>query len=456
MSGIHFSPPKILTETIMPNRKSFIIYFFTLLATLHATSQTYTVRDGSATPYIIEDTRNRINIYVVNGVDDVEISYTSSSSSHQWYRYNTRFLDREEISCSQVGTTSTIRNVQDGYGYCVYREGEMLNAVWIIDYAQHPFNLSSLTIETESACNNQVSLKGEPELDELYYMTPSGERTIVSRDIPVSFTSLEWSDDDVDFLEVDRTETVSSLSETISEVLIPTTFCAEGDRFSEHFGMDASICSEEYSPYGLELHVDTALVINEADNMYSSGSGLSAPATVHFTAIANDPVAYLYRWQIYPSSDKDNIMVYFTEPEVEYTFNTYGTYTAEIQVSDATGTCTVSDEVTLTISESYLDVPNAFSPGTTPGVNDEFRVVYRSLVRFSCWIFNRWGQQLYHWTDPAQGWDGKRGGKYVSPGVYFYVIEAEGSDGIIYNKKGHINIMRPRTVDDQINSDGGI
>ena len=100
-------------------------------------------------------------------------------------------------------------------------------------------------------------------------------------------------------------------------------------------------------------------------------------------------------------------------------------------------------------------VPNAFSPGTSPGVNDEFRVVYKSLVKFSCWIFNRWGQLLYHWTDPAQGWDGKKGGKYVSPGVYFYVIEAEGSDGIKYKKKGDINILRPKTINDQINPDEG-
>lgn len=48
-------------------------------------------------------------------------------------------------------------------------------------------------------------------------------------------------------------------------------------------------------------------------------------------------------------------------------------------------------------------------------------------VKFKAWIFNRWGLQMYYWTDPAQGWDGKKGGKYVQPGVYFYVIEAEGS-----------------------------
>ena len=82
-------------------------------------------------------------------------------------------------------------------------------------------------------------------------------------------------------------------------------------------------------------------------------------------------------------------------------------------------------------------------------MNDEFRVAYKSLVSFKAWIFNRWGTQIYHWTDPAQGWDGKKGGKYVQPGVYFYVIEAEGSDGIKYKRQGDINILRPKTIQEE-------
>lgn len=107
-------------------------------------------------------------------------------------------------------------------------------------------------------------------------------------------------------------------------------------------------------------------------------------------------------------------------------------------------------DVTVNISDSYLDVPNAFSPGTSPGINDEFRVAYRSLTRFKCWIFNRWGVEMYHWTDPSKGWDGKKGGKYVAPGVYFYVIEATGSDGKPIKRKGSINILRSKQIQDEI------
>ena len=88
-----------------------------------------------------------------------------------------------------------------------------------------------------------------------------------------------------------------------------------------------------------------------------------------------------------------------------------------------------------------MECPNAFSPQASVGINDEWKVSYRSIVEFNCWIFNRWGAEVCHLTDPSQGWDGKYKGKYVKPGTYFYVIEARGSDGVEYNLKGDINIL---------------
>lgn len=48
---------------------------------------------------------------------------------------------------------------------------------------------------------------------------------------------------------------------------------------------------------------------------------------------------------------------------------------------------------------------------------------------------------------PSFGLGREKGGKYVAPGVYFYVIEAEGSDGKKYKKKGDINILKYKNED---------
>lgn len=48
---------------------------------------------------------------------------------------------------------------------------------------------------------------------------------------------------------------------------------------------------------------------------------------------------------------------------------------------------------------------------------------------------------MAEFKDPAQGWDGKYNGKFVPAGVYYYVIKAEGADGVKYDLSGDINIV---------------
>lgn len=70
------------------------------------------------------------------------------------------------------------------------------------------------------------------------------------------------------------------------------------------------------------------------------------------------------------------------------------------------------------------------------------KVSYKSLIDFECHIFNRWGQKMTEFTDPASGWDGTYKGKTVPAGVYYYVIRATGADGKEYKLSGDINIVR--------------
>jgi gliding motility-associated-like protein len=95
--------------------------------------------------------------------------------------------------------------------------------------------------------------------------------------------------------------------------------------------------------------------------------------------------------------------------------------------------CTAdSMEVKVNISESYLAVPNVFTPDDGNTQNDEFRVAYRSLKEFHIWVYNRWGKLVYESTDPAKGWDGTINGRPAAEGAYFYVVRAKGTDAEKY------------------------
>lgn len=110
------------------------------------------------------------------------------------------------------------------------------------------------------------------------------------------------------------------------------------------------------------------------------------------------------------------------------------------------------DNTEETTKVSSLLMPNAFSPNGD-GINDIYKPKdgYRNIEEFHAYIYNRWGQKLYEWTDPATGWDGTYRGKPVKEGVYFCLVKAKGADGVVYNIKRDVNLLRGYTEEQNSN-----
>ena len=106
--------------------------------------------------------------------------------------------------------------------------------------------------------------------------------------------------------------------------------------------------------------------------------------------------------------------------------------------SDTTDT----DSTASSGTESKLVMPNTFTPNND-GHNDTYKAKeYKNLTEFRAYIFNRWGQKLYEWTNPDEGWDGTYQGREVKEGVYFVLVKARGTDDVIYNIRKDVNILR--------------
>lgn len=169
-----------------------------------------------------------------------------------------------------------------------------------------------------------------------------------------------------------------------------------------------------------------------------------------------------YEWRFTKEGETQPYLTRYEE-ETEYTFTKAGSHSIVVYATFTKGNDVIQYEqeywsevspLRVTISESKLEMPNAFSPNGD-GINDIYKAKdgYQSLVEFHAYIFNRWGQKLFEWTNPADGWDGKYKGKDVAQGVYFVLVKAKGADGRTYNIKRDVNLLRGFT--ESTNNGGG-
>lgn len=124
-----------------------------------------------------------------------------------------------------------------------------------------------------------------------------------------------------------------------------------------------------------------------------------------------------------------------------------GIYTIRLVTSNHAG---CSDTATAVVSSTIvpaLDVPTAFTPNGD-GLNDYIAPRAFGVVKIDFKIYNRWGQMVFHSTDPQityipqKGWDGMYKGKPQEMDVYAYTLYAVFNDGKTVTKQGSITLIR--------------
>lgn len=163
----------------------------------------------------------------------------------------------------------------------------------------------------------------------------------------------------------------------------------------------------------------------------------SAPLTVNFL---NNGYANEVTWNFGNETSNEN--------QTSHLFQSPGSYLVKLTAKDQQG-IVFTDEVTIIVKEneqgltsSVNDIQNVFTPNGD-GYNDVFKIKGNNIVTLDALIFNSNGKKIYHWTDPQGGWDGKiAGANYALEGSYYYIIEAKGTDGKVYQFKGSLTLIR--------------
>lgn len=362
------------------------------------------------------------------------IEFTGGGTTFEWYKFS-----NPAVSISNQNEIYPDGNT----GYKLVIDGTQALTFWVIDYSTMFPQIDNITFNPndENACN-EVTLNLFGNIPPLSYQTEDGNIHLINRDLEVSYTTQNWGTDDWITVNATVVTVLNGNSAQVPAPLVNTNFdVVMSDHFADTLGIAPTTAqSITYQAIAVKNKLVTETVIREPENEDERPDNVvflegSAPLDIHF--FGNPTAAVTHnQWTVF----KEN-QFYLTRTSTDFpcTFSDFGRY--KIVLVSSNQQCSYTDSVVVEINESALQVPNVFTPNGD-GVNDEFRVAYRSLRSFQMAVYNRWGNKIYTSTDPAKGWNGNIGQREAAAGPYFYYIKAEGTDGKKYTKKGDINLIR--------------
>jgi gliding motility-associated-like protein len=379
-------------------------------------------------------------VFIINGINNMtEITYNAPHTTINWFRFS-----------NPTASISNLNHIFPETGGYIARIDGNDRFIWVIDYQQHlPELLYFEPIHEESDCDYtvlQLNPNAVPPM--VYYAFGNPVPRHINREFTVRYYSLEYNDG---WNRMERTRTITF--PTSQQMRVPTSlysnvrFTLSGDQFADMFNINPKPSVRSINPAvtAIESRLTALVTVRDALNEVSRPSEReptppiigSAPIDILFESRPSDDDA-MVEWRIYRDG-ATTPLVTRTDRNHRYTFSTRGRYDVKLSVTN--GDCVHRDSVVVEVRESMLAIPNVFTPDGD-GINDEFCVVFRSLESFHGWIYNSWGHLVFEWTDPARGWDGRVRGRNAPSGTYFYVIRARGTDGVAYNLRGDVSIIR--------------
>lgn len=368
---------------------------------------------------LLENDGNTLFVFEKNP----ELETKTSVGNVAWYSYP----DTTQLIQASSDYLDSYNGLEHGKGYMIKKDN-MREVFWVFDYDSLRVQANA-AVTAELTCENTV-LTIDGNIPPFQYHNQNGRLTTYPRMCRITYQDAMWGGESwVDSVAVSEQELASTMTVSASPV---TTDYAIADALAMQLGLqDDMLYSDVYEPIALKAYPQTITTTrgkqgeksNEVNRPYTPDDvvNMSAPLEVLFKS--NGLNADFYQWKLYKGSE---LIITRNDAEHRYTFMDKGNYRAVVVVSNHD--CQLdSMAFDISVSESMLLVPNVFTPNGDEA-NNEFRVAYRSLKEFRCWVYNRWGHLVFYSDNPDEGWDGTIGGRPAAEGAYFYVIRALGTD----------------------------
>lgn len=372
-------------------------------------------------------TGNHLLIGKKIGNDSVTVILFDSISSSTTISYagtNVRFYKYTDAN-SNTNPIYPSLSPDDATGYIIKVDDIPTDTIWVIDYKLYkPFSIEP-EFNPTAQCQNVLLNLSVPEIS---YQTIDKKKYVLPRDFNIKYQTLKWEGTDWGKTDTIVTLTLPKSQESVPAPYCNTIFTLYGDQYAADLGIDTvSVSSKDYITNAVICNLTTVVSDrtheknNEANAPDNTAADLSfsAPIDIQFLSNPSDAVSF-FNWNIYKDGQ---LIINRNDRDHRYTFSDQGDYVVKVNVSNST--CSYSDSIKITAYEAAIQVPKVFTPNGD-NLNDEFRVAYKSLLSFECWVSNRWGRKVFYWNDPQKGWNGKIGRADAAEGPYFYIIKATG------------------------------
>ncbi|WP_346861340.1 gliding motility-associated C-terminal domain-containing protein [uncultured Draconibacterium sp.] len=356
-----------------------------------------------------------------------------------WEKYNEVSGVFESYSQeSSDGATSQIENLADGcYRSTITVGGDTeINRAWVFN------NWTTASAYVSDSNCESFRLNGEFKTAVLnYYDLSDNTKLEVLKDVNV-----EWQQAGYKISSLLNLEIVDPPYENTDYVLLVS------DKFN---------CGANYT-------VTYESIVTKAEFTVNPESG-EGPLTVNFTNTSQNGSPGYYEWFFYRDIDEitresegasepvDSINFVAYDDSPVYTYENSGAYWVKLVSKHVSEFFTCVDtfalEEYIIVDTSFVAVPNVFTPNGD-GVNDQFIVKFWSMKSIEINIYNRYGRRVHYWkSGDVQGfegtwsetvWDGKIGGGYASPGVYYWDVVGKGRDGVDRTEHGFVHLFRDK------------
>ncbi len=135
-------------------------------------------------------------------------------------------------------------------------------------------------------------------------------------------------------------------------------------------------------------------------------------------------ISRFYKWEINEPTNQQFLTVY---REGNYLLEAYNH-----------PLCKINDVIEVEeVCPMRLYVPNAFTPNDD-NLNETFKPVAVNFIEYEIFIFNRWGELIYHSNTIENPWDGMYKGNLVQQDVYVWLINISGLNNDLKMEKKQV------------------